>query len=90
MSSLLYVPFRSVNRKRPRSNWGLTSVGDVLVYCRPPRPVIGKIRCGVRDIRDQVYIGWFRDERIPRALDVRDKKSDFGEGFAWFASGCVS
>ena len=54
------------------------SVGDVLVYCRPPRSVVGKIRCRVWNIRDQVHLGWVRDERVSRALDLCDKKPDFG------------
>lgn len=54
------------------------AVGNVFVYRRTPRSVFSKIRRRFWDIRDQVYFGWVYNERVPRALDVRDKKSDFG------------
>ena len=37
-----------------------------------------------------MHFGWVRDERVSRALDIRDKKSDFGGGISRFASGRVS
>ena len=89
MSSLPYVSFHLI-----KSNPGLTDisapVGDVLVCCRTPRSVVGEIRRRVWDIRDQVYFGWVRDERVSRALDVRGKKSDLGGGVSRFTSGHVS
>ena len=60
--------------------------GNVIVYRRPPRSVLGKIRCRVWDIRDQVHFGRVRDERVSRALDVRDKESNFGGVVSPFAS----
>ena len=53
-------------------------LGVVLVYRRPSRSVLGKIRCRVWDIRDKVHLGWIRNERISRILDIRDKKPDVG------------
>ena len=66
------------------------AAGIVLVYCRPPRSVLSQIRCRVRDIRDQVHLGWIRDERVSWVLDVRDKKPDSGGLDFLFALGCVS
>jgi len=56
----------------------LRAVGNVCVYRRPTRSGPSKIRRRFWDIRDQVYFGWVHNERVSRALDVRDKKPDFG------------
>ena len=79
MSLLPYVSFHLIKSSPGRTEM-FASVGDVLVYCRPPRSVVGKIRCRVWNIRDQVHLGWVRDERVSRALDLCDKKPDFGGG----------
>lgn len=89
MSSLPYVSFHLIKNNPGRTGIS-ASVGDVLVCCRPPRSVVGEIRCRVWDIRDQVHFGWVRDERVSRALDVRGEKSDFGGEVSRFLSGRVS
>ena len=80
------VRFTSIkNRSGPVDDF--TAAGIVLVYCRPSRAVLGKIRRRVWDIRDQVHFDRIRNERIPWALDVRDKKPDLGGFVSRFALG---
>ena len=76
--------------KQPNLIVNFPAVGIVLVYCRPSRSILGKICCRVWDIRDQVHLGWIRNERVSRPLDVRDKKSDFGGLIYQFAAECAS
>lgn len=82
---VIYVVFavRFASSTKTELSWltSLRAAGNVCIYCRPTRSSASKIRCGFWDIRDQVYLGWVHHERVSRALDVRDKKFDFGGEF---------
>jgi hypothetical protein len=83
------VAVRSVSIDEKYSTDVFPAVGFVRIYCSPPCSVLGEICRRVRDIRDQVHLGWVRNEGVPRGLDVCDKKPDFGGVVSQIAPGRV-
>ena len=77
----IYVIFAVSSPQRCHTSQllNLFGIGHILVRCRTSCQVTGKVRCGIRDIRDQVYPRGIRHERFSWFCDLRDQKHHTGE-----------